>query len=48
MRMDREKKREELLENFDIIKDHYGKNHSAMSAAVGQMFKIDCEKAVEM
>lgn len=37
-----------LLKNFDIIKDNYGKNHSAMSAAVGQMFKIDSEKAAEM
>lgn len=46
--MDREKKRDMLLENFDIIKDHYGKNRSAMPGAVGQMFKVDREKAVEM
>lgn len=46
--MSKEKKKEILLKNFEIIKNNYEKNSNAIADVVGKMFLIDIDMAVEM
>lgn len=43
-----EKKKEILLESFDIIKDNYSDNQCEINALLAKMFKIDVDCATEM
>ena len=46
--MNKEKKKEILLKNFDIIKNNFGKFHTEMGDCVVNMFTVDVDMAVEM
>ena len=48
MKMSKEKRRETLLKNFEIIKDNYEDNRSSLSSVVTKMFKVDVDMAVDM
>lgn len=48
MNINKEKKKEILLKNFEIIKNNYAKNEIAISDVVVKMFGIDIDTAVEM
>lgn len=48
MNMSKEKKKELLLKNFDILKNNYGKNSFHYSNIISQMASIDVNTAIEM
>ncbi len=48
MNISKEKKKEILLKNFDILKNNFGKNSSHYSDIISQMASIDVNTAIEM
>ena len=48
MNISKEKKKEILLKNFDILKNNYEKNSSHYSDIISQMASIDVNTAIEM
>ena len=46
--MNKAKKKEILLKNFEILKDNFEKNHSSLGDLVGNMFDVDIDMAIEM
>ena len=48
MKMSKEKKKEILLKNFEIIENNYEKNSEAISDIVRKMLLIDIDTAVDM
>lgn len=48
MKISAEKKKEQLLDSFDLLKTDYGENSSSLSDIVEKMAKIDLDTAVSM
>ena len=48
MNMSKEKRKEVLLRNFEIIKDNFEKNGLEFAPTIGKMIEIDKETAIDM
>ena len=48
MKMDNSKLKDMLLKNFDIIKENVAQNDDGIRCAIGKMFAIDIDTAIEM